>query len=36
MEGRYDPSAIESKWQAKWEQDELYKAEIDPKREKYY
>jgi leucyl-tRNA synthetase len=33
---RYDPTAIESKWQAKWEQDELYKAEIDPRREKYF
>ena len=35
-EGRYDPAAIETKWQARWEQDQLYKAEIDPKREKFY
>ena len=33
---RYDPTAIEGKWQAKWEQDGLYTAEIDPKREKFY
>ncbi len=33
---RYDHAAIDRKWQARWEKDELYKAEIDPKREKYY
>jgi leucyl-tRNA synthetase len=33
---RYEPSAIESRWQSKWEKDELYKAEIDQDREKFY
>jgi leucyl-tRNA synthetase len=33
---RYEPSEIEGRWQARWEQDELYKAEIDENREKYY
>lgn len=33
---RYDHASIDRKWQARWEQDELYKAEIDPKRKKYY
>ena len=32
----YDPGSIESKWQARWEQEGLYKAEIDPDREKFY
>ncbi|MFN8596749.1 MAG: leucine--tRNA ligase [Anaerolineae bacterium] len=27
---------IEGKWQAQWEQDELYRAVIDPSRQKYY
>ena len=33
---RYDPGEIEAKWQARWEEDQLYKAEIDPKKKKYY
>ncbi len=33
---RYDHASIDRKWQTRWEQDELYKAEIDPKRKKYY
>ncbi len=33
---RYEPSEIESRWQSRWEQDELYKAEIDEGREKFY
>jgi leucyl-tRNA synthetase len=33
---RYDPGEIESRWQTRWETDELYKAVIDPKKEKYY
>ncbi|MDF1499421.1 MAG: leucine--tRNA ligase [Anaerolineales bacterium] len=34
--GRYEPSKIESRWQSRWEQDELYKAVIDESREKFY
>jgi leucyl-tRNA synthetase len=32
----YIPSKIEPKWQAKWEADGLYHADIDPKRPKHY
>ena len=32
----YRPDVIESKWQAQWESDELYRAVIDPSRRKYY
>ncbi|MCI0876795.1 MAG: leucine--tRNA ligase, partial [Chloroflexi bacterium] len=32
----YDHVAIESKWQTRWEQDKLYKAEADPARKKFY
>ena len=32
----YDPSAIESKWQAFWEEHETFRAEVDPSRPKYY
>ena len=33
---RYNPGEIEPRWQAKWETDELYKATIDPEREKFF
>ena len=33
---RYDHTTIETKWQVRWEQDLLYKAAIDQKREKFY
>jgi leucyl-tRNA synthetase len=33
---RYDPGEIESRWQSRWEADELYKAVIDSKKEKFY
>ena len=32
----YDPSNIEPKWQAKWETDGLYYANIDERRAKFY
>lgn len=32
----YNPTEIETKWQAKWEADGLYHADIDPKRPKHY
>lgn len=32
----YIPSEIESKWQAKWEADGLYHADIDKRRPKHY
>ncbi len=36
MNEKYNPADIESKWQAKWEADGLYHAEIDPSKPKYY
>ncbi len=33
---RYNPGEIEPRWQAQWESDELYKATIDPEREKFF
>jgi leucyl-tRNA synthetase len=33
---RYDPKAIEAKWQAQWEADQLYRAVIDPNKPKHY
>lgn len=32
----YNPAKIEPKWQAKWEADGLYHADIDPTRRKHY
>ncbi len=36
MSDTYIPQQIEPKWQAKWEADGLYHADIDPKRPKHY
>ena len=33
---RYDPQAIEQKWQEQWERDGLFKVTEDPHKEKYY
>ncbi|TFH36957.1 MAG: leucine--tRNA ligase [Anaerolineales bacterium] len=33
---RYQPETIEKQWQERWEKDQLYKAEIDPARQKFY
>lgn len=33
---RYSPGEIEPRWQVQWEADDLYKATIDPDREKFY
>jgi len=32
----YDPSRIEKKWQTYWEENETFRAEVDPTRPKYY
>jgi leucyl-tRNA synthetase len=32
----YKPDVIEPKWQAQWEQDQLYRAVIDPGKQKFY
>jgi leucyl-tRNA synthetase len=36
MAERYVPQEIEPKWQARWEADGLYRAQIDPNRPKHY
>jgi leucyl-tRNA synthetase len=36
MSDVYDPAAIEPKWQAQWEADELYRSKVDWERPKYY
>ncbi len=36
MSSNYNPKEIEPKWQARWEADALYQADIDPKRPKHY
>ncbi|MCW5881990.1 MAG: leucine--tRNA ligase [Anaerolineae bacterium] len=33
---RFDPPSIEQKWQARWEADKLYHAEVDASQPKYY
>jgi leucyl-tRNA synthetase len=32
----YDPQAIERKWQARWEADRAFEADLDPSKPKYY
>jgi leucyl-tRNA synthetase len=32
----YDPREIEPRWQQQWERDGLYKAVVDPSKEKFY
>ena len=36
MEEKYDPKAIESKWQHKWEEWDLFRAKENPAQPKYY
>ncbi len=36
MKGYYDFAEIEAKWQQKWEKNDLYKAEDEGEKEKYY
>ncbi|MQC27023.1 MAG: leucine--tRNA ligase [Chloroflexi bacterium] len=36
MSKKYNPSKVEAKWQAKWEADGLYAANIDDARPKHY
>ena len=33
---RYQPESIEKKWQDRWEKDQLYQAEIEPEKPKFY
>ena len=36
MSKEYNPGEIEARWQKKWEDDGLYRADIDEKKTKYY
>jgi len=36
MDEKYNPKAIEAKWQKFWEASKLFKVEDDPEKEKYY
>ena len=36
MDEKYDPKEIESRWQKKWEEWDLFRVEDDPARPKYY
>ena len=36
MENRYNPAAIEAKWQRLWEEQDLFRVTEDPDRPKYY
>jgi len=36
MDERYNPEAIERKWQAYWEENKLFRSVEDPTKEKYY
>ncbi len=36
MKPKYDPRAIEKKWQRIWKDKKIFKSEIDPKKPKYY
>jgi leucyl-tRNA synthetase len=33
---RYDPTAVESRWQKRWEDDKVFEVTEDPDKEKYY
>ena len=33
---KYNPSAFESKWQKRWEENNIFKREADTSKEKYY
>jgi len=36
MEHRYDPHAVEKRWQARWEADRTHEVRTDPDRPKFY
>ncbi|MAT97212.1 MAG: leucine--tRNA ligase [Anaerolineaceae bacterium] len=36
MSNKYNPNAVEAKWQKKWEETALYRQEIDKSRPKHY
>ena len=36
MKEKYAPQDIERKWQAKWQEDEVFKTELDRKKPEYY
>ena len=36
MEERYHPELVEPKWQSYWNENHLFKVDVDPTKEKYY
>src|SRR5262252_6039423 len=36
MEERYQPEAIEQKWQRLWESEQAFRVHVDPNKPKYY
>ena len=36
MDERYDPAAVERKWQARWAERRQYEVRVDPTRPKFY
>ncbi len=36
MKPKYDPRAIEKKWQRVWKEKKIFRSEVDPKKKKYY
>jgi len=36
MEKKYNPEAVEKKWQEFWEREKLFKVEVDRNLQKYY
>ncbi len=36
MELKYNPKAIETKWQVFWEQEQIFRVKEDPQKKKYY
>src|SRR5574342_362117 len=36
MEDRYNPKAVEAKWQKRWEEEKSFKVTEDPGKKKYY
>jgi leucyl-tRNA synthetase len=36
MDERYDPKGVETRWQAYWEENQIFKVAVDSDKEKYY
>jgi leucyl-tRNA synthetase len=36
MDARYDPQAVEERWQRRWAERRVHEAAADPRRTKFY